>query len=171
MISFKQFLQEGRVQSYTPLQRFFIMCWGKLLYLDYERLPAGNDESKNPELKRIMSEYDDLDDDALEEMDEWIGEGGSMNGGRIHLFSKATVDAVLKSAQHKAGESFTLYRFDHTPNKLRPNSWISLSRRDHGYDGVRSEYSMKPTDLIIDADELADNDEVIVSTNVLIGRS
>jgi hypothetical protein len=147
------------------------MCWGKLLYLDYERLPQGKDESKNPELKKLMATYHELDDDELEETDEWIGAGGSMDKGKVKLFSRATVDAVLHSAEHKASESFTLYRFNHTENKLRPNSWISLSRKDHGYDGARSEFKIEPDDLIIDADELADEDEVIVNTNVLLGKS
>ena len=175
MITFKQFIAEGRVREYTPLQQFFIMCWGKLLYIDYTTLPMGKDETQNPdsmrELRKVMAEYHTLDDDGLEEMDEWIGEGGPMNGRRNYLFSRATIDAVFTGAQHKVAEAFTLYRFDHTPNTLRPNSWISLTRKDHGYDGARSEFHMEPGDLIIDADELADEDEVIVNTNELLKKT
>lgn len=170
MITFKQFISESHAR-FTPLQQFFIMCWGKLLYLDYEHLPDGPDTSTKyaNEFKKIMSRYHTLDDDELVEEDEWIGEGGRMKDGTA-LFTRKTVDAVLSSAQHKAGKKMTLHRFMHNADKLRPNSWISMTTLDHGYPGDRTEYQIEPDDLIIDAHGLADDHEVIVNTNVLLGK-
>ncbi len=136
MISFKQFLEEAH--GYSELQEFVIRAWGKLLYLDYESLPSGKNQSDNLELKKLIREYNSADEDQIEDLDEFIGEGAPMKNG-TNLLSRQTVDHILHSAEHSAGNIRILYRFDHSTSNLRPNSWISLSTKDQGYDGARSE--------------------------------
>jgi hypothetical protein len=43
-----------------------------------------------------------------------------------------------------------------------------MTTKDNGYAGARREYHLKADDLIIDAHGLADDQEVIVNTNVLL---
>lgn len=168
MKNFKQFLVES---SYTALQTFVIKAWGKLLYLDYLSLPEGSDESSNHELIKLAKEYEAAeksgDEDQIDELDDWINEGCKMKNGK-YLLSKKTIDAILSSAQHKAGKNLTLYRFDHQENKLKPNAWISMTRNSKGYSGNSTTYEIKPEDLIIDAHGLADDQEVIINTNLLL---
>jgi hypothetical protein len=164
MKTFKQFLRES---SYSKIQAFMITCWGRLLYLDYELLPHGPDQSKTKEFLKVIDDWNNADQDEQEGLDEWISEGGKQKDG-TKLFSRETVDAVLHQAQHKALNDFDLYRFDHTPSKLRANSWISLTRKDTGYDGERSVFHIKAGTPIIDAHGLADNDEVIMNTTDLM---
>ena len=168
MSYFKQFLIES---SYNLLQTFVIKAWGKLLYLDYLSLPEGSDESSNPELISLAKEYEAAektkDETKIDELDDWINEGCKMKNGK-YLLSKKTIDIILSSAQHKAGKTFTLYRFDHKENKLKPNAWISMTRNSKGYSGNSTAYEIKPDDLIIDAHGLADDQEVIINTNILL---
>lgn len=168
----QELLTEAR--GYTEVQEFIIKSWGKLLYLDYFTLPAGPDMSSSEEFLELVMDYGgaeaDGDEDEIETLDEWIGEGARLKNGK-YLLSRKTVDAVLSSAQHKAGRQMTLYRFDHTPSQLKPDAWISLTKVDGGYDGKKSEYAIEPDDMIIDALDLADEDEVIVSSNLLIRKA
>lgn len=170
MKSFKEFLLEQA--AYSKLQRFVIQQWGKVLYLDYLSLPMGVDETvrSTAELLNIVNDYESADgEDERLEIEEWVAEGAPLKNGR-YLLSRKTVDAILSSAQHPAGTAMTLYRFDVSPNPLKPNSWISLTRKTSGYSGTATEYQIAPTDLIIDAHGLADDGEVIVNTNLLLAK-
>ena len=165
------FVIESTGFNYDLIQEFIIRSWGKLLYLDYLLLPKGSDMSDAEEFVELAEEFLYLthkkDEDALVELDEWISEGAPMKDGR-YLLSRTTVDAVLASCQHAAGTGMILYRFDHTPSTLQPNSWISLTKNPSGYSGKRTEHHLSKTSKIIDTRGLADEGEVIISTNELI---
>lgn len=158
--------------DYTPTQEFMIKSWGKLLYLDYLKLPSGEDMSNTPEFKSLVKDYANAEgnDDELEELDEWVNEGAPLTNGK-YLINRQTVDVVLSSAQRQAGKRLTLFRFNHTPSKLQPDSWISLTKNENGpYSGDKLTFNIDVDDLIIDAYDLADDEEVIVNTNVLIRK-
>lgn len=172
-MKFKHFL-ESSTGEYTDIQELFIKSWGKLLYLDYLSLPNGGDESQKhaDEYKKLIAEYPEFDAEELVDIEEWVGAGGKLkvNGKTIYLFSRATINAVFKSALRPANSSFILYRFNQSDNTITPNSWISTSKKPEGYSGNMIEIEILRGDPIIDTRGLADDNEVIISTNLYIKR-
>jgi hypothetical protein len=170
-VSFKQFLLEAH--GYEMVEELAIRSWGQTLYIDYLTMPTGKDFSNSQELIDLAEEYlyavHKKDADKLDELDDWINEGAPMKNGN-KLFNKTTIDALFKGCQKKVGKALKLYRFDHTPNKLKPDSWISLTTKDAGYDGERSEFVLDGDDMAINCYELADPGEYIVNTNTLLAK-
>ena len=176
-----KFLQElaklYESQSYNKVQKFIIMSWGAILYLDYLSLPNGKSTIGSRQLMDLADEYmeakEEDDEDKLTELDEWINEGCPMKDG-TKLLTRQTVDAVLTSAQHPAGKKLTLYRTTdaHDHDQMKPNLWVSTTTDKYAhYQGDNKMiFEIEPSDLVIDAHSLADDNEYIVSTNTLLKR-
>lgn len=158
---------------YSHVQEFMIRSWGKTLYVDYLSLPMGRNMMNSEELSDLAQEYltavKKNNKKKIETLDDWINEGAPLKNG-TRIIGRATIDGVFKDCRRRAEKAMTLYRFDHKTNPLKLNSWISLTKVSSGYSGDRIEFSIAPTDLIIDCLNLADEDEVIMDTSVLIAK-
>lgn len=157
--------------DYSSLQRFVIIAWGKLLYIDYESLPKGQDHSDDDRLWDYVDDYLRSNEKERDEQDEWVAEGMPVKGG-VKLLNRTTVDAVFKSAQKPLAKDLKVYRHSDDSN-LRPHSWISvtsLAKADNAYKfhgAVKHEYLLPKGTLVIDTHGLADPGELIISTDVL----
>ena len=166
MITFKTFLKESAQLSNK--QKFILLAWGQVMYLNYLGLRAGPDLSRDPEFLAEIDEY--LKDPHSEDNIDWVASACPIIG--LGEISRATVDSLFKLCQTKAEKDFTLYRYDHDDNALEDNSWISTSLHDkqqtNGFYGDKvSEYAIPKGMNIILTHGLADKDEVIMNTNDL----
>lgn len=169
-MKFSDFLNES--SKFNMIEKFIIQSWGSLLYLSYSFLNNGPDNSDSPELKKLVNEYnntvDEGDEEEIEESDEWISDGMSVNGKKI--LNKNTIDSVFESASISLKKPITLYRTA-ASHKLKSGSWVSMTSKQGDYshlDGTEKEYLLPAGSKVIDTDGLCDNNEYIVSTDVLL---
>ena len=154
--------------NYSELQRFMIIAWGELLYLDYDSLPNGTlSEDRRRELEievhEFMSSSDDIDD-----IGEWIAEGMPMRdpaNKRYYLLPKTIVDEVLESAETVLTDDLIVYKTGN--GKLQSHRWISTTMNKGAYSFINGEevqYTLRPGDKVIFANGLADRNEVILNS-------
>lgn len=186
------FLIEARGQptlpKYTTLQKFAIMLWGGLGYLDANYPDSIPNESTA--LKTIMpdiEEYIDLksaQDSDADDIGEWFMEGAPKNGKQY--FSKNLFYSLLDSAQTTLTEPLTVRKFFTNKNEYATNekamarlardknrygSWTT-QEVDNYFGNAKNEAMVEVTmpvgSKVILADGLADVGEVIIKSGEIL---
>ena len=158
-------------ESLTDNQKLAIMLWGRLLYIDYDSLPEGEDESKSSNFEVLKKEFFDahknMDDEKLEELDEWINEGAKINGSKPTI-TKKTIDNLLKSAETILPEEMTVYK---SGSGIIPKNdrWLSMTTKKGLYKhlGNEQEYKLPKGTPVIFTHGLTDEGEIIINSKYL----
>lgn len=161
-------VEEKQKESLTDLQKFGIAIWGGLLYMGYDDLPNGSDNSDK--LKDIAKEYltakKNDDEDTLEELDEWIEEGASMGGKP--MLTKQTFDSIMNSTATELPEDMVVYKSGEG-SKPKNDRWLSTTTSEGAYSnlGKEQKYVLPKGTPVIFSHGLADKNEVIVNSQYL----
>ena len=167
---------KAKSSNYSNIEKMFIYGWGNLLYLSIELYKGIADSDLTPiaDLEDVADEYltaiKNKDTNALEELDDWLGDGGPMNDG-AHLFNYKRLNKYLSSAASKTKltKPLTIFRSDQSDRSLNEitaewQSWSAGTSAERRY-GNSDQHNLTVTlpigTPVIYAHYLADAEEII----------
>jgi len=149
-----------------------IILWGQTLYLDYEYLEIGNDNSNHPDLldgfKDVVDAFNNKDDKELEELVDWFQDGASYGG--VKLLTKNTYDIIMESNQTILIDDLRVFRTGDFYN-IQKGYWLSFSMEAERYgrpDDKEHTFIIEKGKPIIYTRGLADHDEVIIKSDIIV---
>lgn len=149
------------LQPYEGWELGLIKAWGHVLYLAYHNLPIHIEKKiSDIEFREVMIDYYKNSDDD-EDLQDWMAdEPPTMNKGYA-VFDKNRITNCFEQISNKIiiEEPLIVYR----SSEFEQEGWNSYSTKKGGYYGIEREYLLPIGTNIINADNIADQNEVILN--------